>query len=122
VLALEDLSSRGRRGISQRTDSKSRVGLEGGRSHHASAGEIHSLMRASHASVRICLERSLLVSMNVEDNEEHKGEALVVMNLAEERKSSFENFDSRSYNQNQRKTWWRKEMAHESCVDVKGTR
>jgi hypothetical protein len=58
--------------------------------YHASVGEIHSLARASHALVCRCLERLRLVSTDAKDNGEHDGEAHVMWNLVEERKSSFE--------------------------------
>jgi len=55
-----------------------------------SASEIHSLERASQASVCGCPEKSPLVSMEAEDDGEHDGDACVVLNLAEERRFGFE--------------------------------
>jgi hypothetical protein len=62
-----------------------------------STSEIHSLASASHVPVHGCLEKSGLVLTEAEDDGEHDEEACVVLKLAEECKSSFEKFDSRSY-------------------------
>jgi hypothetical protein len=90
------LSSRGCRGLQQTIDSK--VGEDRGekRSHHALAGVNNSLMCASHASVYGCLKGSRLVSTEAKDAGEHDGATCVVLNVEEERRSSFKNFDSRS--------------------------
>jgi hypothetical protein len=63
----------------------------------------------------------VVVLTKVENDGKHDGEVRVVLNLAEEYISSFEN-STRDLNQIRQKTWWGREIAHESCVDVNGSR
>lgn len=59
------------------------------RDHHALASEIHSIVRACHAPVRGHPERSLPVSTEEEDDGKSDGEARVIQNLVEKRRSKF---------------------------------
>jgi hypothetical protein len=56
-------------------------------------GENHSLARPSHVAVCGCPEGTQLVSVETEDDNDHNREARVVLNLEEECRSRFENFD-----------------------------
>jgi hypothetical protein len=54
------------------------------------------LARVGHAPVHGSLSKKRLVSAQAEDDEGHSGEAHVKLDLTEENRSSFENFDPRS--------------------------
>lgn len=58
---------------------------------HTLMSEMHSLVRAIHASLRGDPEGVRLVLTDTEDGMEHEGEARVMLNSTENRKCMFEN-------------------------------
>jgi hypothetical protein len=96
-LALEDLS----RAVNAADNHKppiAEVGerMEENRGLHVLAGVNHSLTRVSHTLMRGWLEGMWLVSVEAEEDINHNGEESLVLNLEEEIRSRFKNFDLRS--------------------------
>jgi hypothetical protein len=87
------LSNSNHRRLPQTTDSK---GGEEDCGLHMPACENHLRARANHTPVRVCSEETRLVLVEVEDDIDNNREVRVVLNLEEECRSRFENFDFRS--------------------------